>query len=483
MGAEKVSIFCVHFLIISLQRLREVSYPTGIVEQFKYDNVGNRALKKYGNAEEFKTGNYLEERYYYDNQNRLLERKNPQNVTYYQYDKQGNTVSELTKRFLKPETTKSQNGNIIAISNGFAKTELEQYKTYEYNVFNQTSKVIVEDYQDNSKEPHVQENFYDAENLRYGIEENKVRINFVTNGWSVFTELDAEWKPTKRLVRGYGIVASEENLDNGDYHYYHQNEHGDIEYITGKDGKAQNAYTYDVFGNITNSTEFVKNRYTYNGEQYDTTTSQYYLRARYYNPLVGRFTQEDVYRGDGLNLYAYCGNNPVMYVDPSGYSSKCDNDSESDKVDVIYGSDDIANYQYNMIENPGPLAEMPNQPAKNFFGGRYNMEVLQEDRIMYRAGNSQNPYGRWFTSEPPASVANVRIDTAVKTHWINPKTGAWEASSYIDNVYAIKIPKGTTVYTGPVGPQGGSYVGGYDIMQTYIDSPWTFEVVGKTYLK
>ena len=52
-----------------------------------------------------------------------------------------------------------------------------------------------------------------------------------------------------------------------------------------------------------------------------------------------------------------------------------------------------------MIENPGPLAKMPNQPAKNFYGGRYNMEVLQEDRIMYRAGNVQNPYGRWFTSE------------------------------------------------------------------------------------
>ena len=72
---------------------------------------------------------------------------------------------------------------------------------------------------------------------------------------------------------------------------------------------------------------------------------------------------------------------------------------ESGSTTVIYGSDDIANYQYNMIENPGPLAEMPNQPAKNFYGGRYNMEVLQEDRIMYRAGNVQNPYGRWFTSE------------------------------------------------------------------------------------
>ena len=156
---------------------------------------------------------------------------------------------------------------------------------------------------------------------------------------------------------------------------------------------------------------------------------------------------------------------------------------ESGSTTVIYWSGDIANYQYNMIENPGPLAEMPNQPAKNFYGGRYNMEVLQEDRIMYRAGNAQNPYGRWFTSEPPASVTNVRIDAAVKTHWIDPKTGAYEASSYIDNVYAIKVPKGTTIYTGSVGPQGGVYVGGYNVMQTYIDAPWTFEVVGKTPLQ
>ena len=43
---------------------------------------------------------------------------------------------------------------------------------------------------------------------------------------------------------------------------------------------------------------------------------QYYLRARYYNPMIGRFMQEDTYRGDGLNLYAYCANNPVMYYDP-----------------------------------------------------------------------------------------------------------------------------------------------------------------------
>ncbi len=46
------------------------------------------------------------------------------------------------------------------------------------------------------------------------------------------------------------------------------------------------------------------------------------MRARFYNPVIGRFTQEDVYRGDGLNLYAYCGNNPVRYYDPSGYDAE-----------------------------------------------------------------------------------------------------------------------------------------------------------------
>ena len=49
-------------------------------------------------------------------------------------------------------------------------------------------------------------------------------------------------------------------------------------------------------------------------------TGLYYLRARYYNTGIGRFTQEDVIYNEGLNLYAYCSSNPVMYVDSSGYA-------------------------------------------------------------------------------------------------------------------------------------------------------------------
>ena len=69
------------------------------------------------------------------------------------------------------------------------------------------------------------------------------------------------------------------------------------------------------------------------------------MRARYYNPILGRFMQEDVYQDDGLNLYAYCGNNPVVYSDPSGYAGmpqdpndKC---GQSGKIDEGKGENNI----------------------------------------------------------------------------------------------------------------------------------------------
>ena len=68
--------------------------------------------------------------------------------------------------------------------------------------------------------------------------------------------------------------------------------------------------------------EAVPNRFKFTGQQLDPITQQYDLRARFYNPVIARFTQEDTYQGDGLNLYDYCANNPVYYVDLSDYSAK-----------------------------------------------------------------------------------------------------------------------------------------------------------------
>ena len=55
----------------------------------------------------------------------------------------------------------------------------------------------------------------------------------------------------------------------------------------------------------------------YCGEYYDPELDMIYLRNRYYSPGIGRFITEDPAR-DGVNWYAYCNNNPVMFVDPFG---------------------------------------------------------------------------------------------------------------------------------------------------------------------
>ena len=103
------------------------------------------------------------------------------------------------------------------------------------------------------------------------------------------------------------------------YHYV-SDEQGSITHVLSEDAEILNHYSYDAFGNIIEKTEKVENRFCYNGEMLDPMTQQYYLRARFYNPVIGRFTQEDTYYGDGLNLYQYCQANPVGYVDPSGHS-------------------------------------------------------------------------------------------------------------------------------------------------------------------
>ncbi len=127
---------------------------------------------------------------------------------------------------------------------------------------------------------------------------------------------------TTKYVRGINLLYAENPA--GTKQYYLFNGHGDVVQLTGTDGIVTKNYDYDVFGNEKNPDASDNNVFRYCGEYFDKETGTIYLRARYYDPEIGRFISEDSYTGKdadplSLNLYTYCHNDGVNYFDPSGH--------------------------------------------------------------------------------------------------------------------------------------------------------------------
>ena len=139
---------------------------------------------------------------------------------------------------------------------------------------------------------------------------------------NLLAEADGNSNITRYYIYGQGLLAMVTPADQ--VYCYHYNATGSTIAVTDASQSVKNAYTYDPFGNITAQSEAtgLSQPFKYVG-QFGVMAEPngfYYMRARYYDPQVGRFISEDPIGFDGgdVNLYAYVANNPVIFVDPEG---------------------------------------------------------------------------------------------------------------------------------------------------------------------
>ena len=368
-----------------------VTYPnTDVVTTYEYDNAnrvtsmvtkkGTTVLKEYdytydGNSNITSVSGSENVTYTYDDLNRLASSTRDNTTITYTYDKRDNLVGEIHTTTSEDsetgeETTetiksvqysysgdnrlesKTENGTTISYEydlngnlTGDSEGNLYRYDSNDCLIYSkvngvETTYTIGLDGYRSSKTTGNTTTYYKLNENGQVIEEVVETVEEVTTSGGETEEITTEevtTTTTKEIIWDGSRPIARKSGDT--YEYFMFNAHGDVVALVSESGTLLDERSYDDWGMPT---EDVGSGIGYAGEYYDSETGLIYLRARYYQPGLRRFTQEDPAR-DELNWYSYCGNNPVNYVDPSGlkdyiYTSKTQYYVENDrgKWDFLY---------------------------------------------------------------------------------------------------------------------------------------------------
>ena len=288
--------------------LKKLNGSTVQTYAYEFDDFGNRTSLTATGENAYTTA------YSYDANNRLLEdvktEAGAETKTTYFYDPNGNQTGKSIETL-----TASSDAESTSLTNEIASYELSWYNGFNQLVGTKANGITAE-------------YSYAPSGLRLSKTIGDVQTNFVLDGGNVIAEQRGETL-TAYYARGVNLFAS---FIGSTTNFYLYNAHGDVVQLTDENGAVTKTYEYDAFGNEQEQSASDTNPFRYCGEYYDAETGTYYLRARYYDPAIGRFTQMDnvlyvfhefsngsqVADPLSLNLYTYCAANPIQYQDPSG---------------------------------------------------------------------------------------------------------------------------------------------------------------------
>ena len=327
--------------------ITSIEYPNGFKVGYEYDILdrltrvynftsnSNFATYTYlndGRLSQQNNGNGTKTIYSYDSYGRvntISNQKSNGTVIYaqnYTMDNLGNHLSETTNEPFAPSAATI---NSITVpythdtANRMLTRDSDQY-TYDGNGNQLTSTSVSNPIYTYDPKNNMLTCSFPNSTFEYDALENRRKRNStlfvldIVGGSNVLMETNTNGTPTAYYIHGLGLIARLDANQVNPY-YYHYDYRGSTTAITDANQSVTHSYKYGPFGELWGSIDNgFTNSYRYVGKygvQFEGN-QLYFMRARYYNPMQGRFLGEDPVWN--TNLFAYCGNNPINYVDPSG---------------------------------------------------------------------------------------------------------------------------------------------------------------------
>ena len=292
----------------------EVLEHSGRVVAYKYDALNRLTEEVISNDP---NGNNRSIGYIYDAVgNRLAKIDSVEGETIYSYNSLNQLVS-LTKNGVVTTYSYDNNGNLVSEVTGNSSVTYKWINDGENRLVGLTIK-------DNGGSRNIEYEYNDS-GIRVAKVVDGVETRFLIDERHAYPQVLGEYDERGQVkasyVYGYGLIAKDEGDEE---FFYHADGLGSSRLLTDIYGRVSDSYSYDGYGNLIAATGTGENAYLFAGEQRDKETGLDYLRARYYDPFLGRFISADAYEGtlaDPMSLhdYLYAHANPVVNTDPSGY--------------------------------------------------------------------------------------------------------------------------------------------------------------------